>query len=97
MEIRPRVLLLQPCVGGQSSWLKRMFFVVASFRLLSIVSPLQLGKIGEKFIKFLNFCQIRLETPENENQKVPLAKGGASPPSAPRNKNIIILKMAEKN
>ena len=38
-------------------------------------SPLQLGKIGKKFIKFLNFCQIRLEPPENENQKVPSAKG----------------------
>ena len=51
--------------------------------LLWLNSPMQLGKIGEKFIKFLNFCQIRLEPPENENQKVPLAKGGAFPPNAP--------------
>ena len=51
----------------------------------------------KKIINFLNFCQIRLEPPQNENQKVPLAKGGASPPNAPQNKNIIILKMAEKN
>ena len=55
------------------------------------------GKFSEKFIKFLNFCQIRLEPPGNENQKVPLAKGGASPLMPPRSKNIIILKMAEKN
>ena len=51
----------------------------------------------KKFIKFLNFCQIRLEPPENENQKVPLAKKGASPPNAPRNKYIIIPEMTEKN
>ena len=61
-------------------------------------SPLQLGKIGEKIIKILNFCQIRLELPENKNQKGPLAKKGGSPlMPPPRNKNIIILKMAEKN
>ena len=49
-------------------------------------------------MKFSNFGQIRLEPPENENQKVPLAKEGASPPNPPpRNKNIIMPKMAEKN
>ena len=37
----------------------------------------------KKIIKFSNFGQIRLEAPENENQKVPLAKGGASPHNAP--------------
>ena len=46
-------------------------------------SPLQLGKIGEKNYKDLNFCQIRLEPPENENQKVPLAKRDLPPPNAP--------------
>ena len=47
-------------------------------------------------MKFLNFSQIRLEPPENENRKIPIAKEGASPPNTAQNKNVIIPKMAEK-
>ena len=43
----------------------------------SIVFRPKNGKQAKEFIKFLNFCQIRLEPPENKNQKVPRAKGGA--------------------
>ena len=51
----------------------------------------------KKNIKLLNFGQINLEPPENENRKVPLAKEGTFPlMPPPRNKNIIIPKMAEK-
>ena len=44
-------------------------------------------KKEKKIINFLNFNQIRFEPPENENRKVPLIKGGASPTMPPpRNK-----------
>ena len=63
---------------------------------LKTFSPLQLGKIGEKIYKFLNFGQMSFGPPENWNRKVPLSKGGASPPNAPPKLKIKIPKTAEK-